>query len=95
MPPYTKDWSEPTGDEVLWRAAAKHLTPKRIDDAAAGDVLLFRMRAGSVAKHLGIQGQIGPVPTFIHAYSGHAVLESALSDPWQRRVVARFAFPKE
>ncbi len=95
VPAYTKDWSEPSGDEVLWRAAAKHLTPKPIDDAAAGDVLLFRMRAGSVAKHLGIQGQIGPVPTFIHAYSGHAVLESALSDPWQRRVVARFAFPKE
>jgi len=95
VPPYTKDWSEPSGDEVLWRAAANHLVPKPTDDAAVGDVLLFRMRAGSVAKHLGIQGQIGPVPTFIHAYSGHAVLESALSDPWQRRVVARFAFPKE
>ena len=95
VPAYTKDWSEPSGDEVLWRAAAKHLVVKPVAEAAIGDVLLFRMRAGSVAKHLGIQGQIGPVPTFIHAYSGHAVLESALSDPWQRRVVARFAFPKE
>jgi hypothetical protein len=56
--------------------------------------LLFRMRAGAVAKHLGIQGRIGAEASFIHAYSGHGVIESALTAPWARRVVARFAFPE-
>ena len=60
-----------------------------------GDVLLFRMQTGAVAKHLGVQAETGPAPTFIHAYSGHGVVESPLSRPWQRRIVARFAFPEE
>ena len=62
---------------------------------AEGDVLLFRMRAGSVAKHLGIMGRIGPEASFIHAYAGRAVTESALTLPWRRRIVARFEFPQE
>jgi len=94
-PAYTRDWSEPQGDERLWRAAARHFRPKPLTDGAAGDVLLFRMRAGSVAKHLGIAACIGPAPTFIHAYSGHSVVESPLSAPWGRRIVARFQFPEE
>jgi NlpC/P60 family putative phage cell wall peptidase len=92
-PAYTPDWSEPTGDEALWAAALRHLVPKALPDAAPGDVILFRMRDGAVAKHLGIQGDIGPRPTFIHAHSGRAVAEVALSPPWARRLVARFAFP--
>ncbi|KPP87241.1 MAG: Cell wall-associated hydrolases (invasion-associated proteins) [Rhodobacteraceae bacterium HLUCCA08] len=93
VPAYTPDWSEPQGAEVLWDAARAHLRPKRPEDAAPGDVLLFRMRAGAVAKHLGLQGAIGAAPTFIHSYQGHGVVESPLSRPWARRVVARFAFP--
>jgi hypothetical protein len=53
------------------------------------------MRAGAVAKHLGIAAETGARATFIHAYSGHGVVESALSLPWRRRIVARFAFPEE
>jgi len=56
---------------------------------------LFRMRAGGVAKHLGIVGRIGPEPSFIHSYTGHGVVESPFSTPWQRRVVAHFSFPEE
>lgn len=93
-PAYTQDWAEPAGDEVLLQAALRHLRPKRLEDAACGDVVLFRMRAGSVAKHLGIQAEIAPAPSFVHAYSGHAVTESALTPPWARRIVARFAFPE-
>jgi NlpC/P60 family putative phage cell wall peptidase len=89
------DWSEPQGDEALMRAAYRHLAPKPIALAQVGDVLLFRMRDGAVAKHLGLQSCIGPFPTFVHAYSGHGVIESALSAPWQRRIAARFAFPQE
>ncbi|MGK7652591.1 peptidase [Roseovarius sp. B08] len=94
VPPYSMDWSEPSRDEVLWRAARRHLAPAP-PAPAPGDILLFRMRNGSVAKHLGIAASLGVRPTFIHAYSGHAVVESPLSTPWQRRIVARFIFPEE
>jgi len=60
-----------------------------------GQVLLFRMRDGAVAKHLGLMAADGPRPTFIHAYTGHGVIESPLSDPWRRRVAARFMMTKE
>ena len=93
-PPYSRDWSEPSRDEVLWRAAARHLRGKSRENAEAGDVLLFRMRDGSVAKHLGIAAEIGPTPSFIHAYSGHGVVESSFTRPWKARLVARFAFPE-
>jgi NlpC/P60 family putative phage cell wall peptidase len=90
VPAYTADWAEPGRDEVLTRAAMRWLRPKSGADADPGDVLLFRMRAGRVAKHLGIAG---PHNSFIHAYTGHGVIESPLSEPWARRVVARFEFP--
>ena len=95
VPPYSMDWAEPQGDEVLLAAGLRHLRPKPLTRPAPGDVLLFRMREGSVAKHLGIQSRAGPSPAFIHAYSGHGVLECALTTPWRRRLVARFALPLE
>ena len=61
--------------------------------AARGDVLLFRMRDGAVAKHIGIQSEVGPRARFVHAYTGHGVIESPLSAPWARRIVARFTLP--
>ncbi len=94
VPAYSMDWSEPQGEERLWAAAMRHLMAKKVDDVAAGDVLLFRMRNGAVAKHLGLQGRLGENPSFIHAYSVHGVVESPLSAPWRRRIVARFAFPE-
>ena len=93
-PPYTPDWSEPAGDEVLMAACRRWLVAKPLQDAAAGDVLLFRMRPEAVAKHLGIQAEVGPEAGFIHAFSGHGVIESPLSEPWARRIAARFAFPE-
>lgn len=95
VPAYTMDWSEPQGEERLWAAALRHLLPKCKADESAGDVLLFRMRDRGVAKHLGLQGRVGAEPSFVHAYTGHGVIESALSAPWRRRIVARFEFPKE
>jgi len=92
VPAYSQDWAEPQGDEVLLRAALRYLIPQN-GQLRAGDVLLFRMREGAIAKHLGICAQAGKFARFIHAYSGHAVTESPLSQPWQRRVTARFAFP--
>jgi len=94
-PAYSMDWSEPARQEVLWQAAARHLLVKDLTEEAAGDVILFRMREGAVAKHLGVVAELGARASFIHAYSGHGVVETALSAPWRRRIVARFAFPEE
>jgi NlpC/P60 family putative phage cell wall peptidase len=94
VPAYTEDWAEPTREELLWEAAQRWLLPASLEIANAGDVLLFRMRDGSIAKHLGLQSATGDHPRFIHAYTGHGVIESSLSLPWQRRIVARFTFPE-
>ena len=93
IPAYTQDWSEQSNNEDLWQAARRWLLEVPRRDVAMGDVLLFRMRAGSVAKHLGIVSVVGPEASFIHAYTGHGVTESPLSAPWMRRVVAKFEFP--
>ncbi|CUJ38325.1 NlpC/P60 family protein [Cognatishimia activa] len=93
IPAYSQDWSETAQDEALWRASLRHLISKDLRKAEPGDILLFRMRDGAVAKHLGIQSAIGAEPKFIHAFAGHAVIENPLSQPWSRRIVARFAFP--
>lgn len=93
VPAYTPDWSEPQQSEQLWQAAGRHLKEKSLGDLACGDVILFRMRTGAVAKHLGIVGAGAPAPTFIHAYSGHGVVESPLTGPWLRRIAACFEFP--
>jgi NlpC/P60 family putative phage cell wall peptidase len=94
VPAYTMDWSEPQGDEQLLHACRRIMQAKSLDDDALGDVLLFRMRDGSVAKHLGLQSRIGANARFVHAYSGHGVIETSLTAPWYRRIVGRFAFPK-
>jgi NlpC/P60 family putative phage cell wall peptidase len=94
VPAYTEDWAEPDHREVLHAAATRWLVTKPLQDAAVGDVLLFRMRDGSIAKHLGLQSHVGAHPRFIHSYTGHGVIESSLSVPWQRRVAARFCFPE-
>jgi NlpC/P60 family putative phage cell wall peptidase len=94
VPPYSPDWAEPDHREVLFEAAARLLAPKPMLAAELGDVLLFRMRDGSIAKHLGLQSATGTHSKFIHAYTGYGVIESSLSLPWQRRIAARFAFPE-
>jgi len=94
VPAYTADWAEPGGHEILLGAARRWLSAKAVSQCAPGDVLLFRMRDGSIAKHLGIAALTGPHSSFIHAYTGHGVVESHLSDPWARRIVARFEFPE-
>lgn len=93
VPAYSMDWAEPAGDEALWQALAVHMREKPVANAAAGDVVLLRMRPGAVAKHVGVQAEAGPGASLIHAYWGHGVVESPLTEPWARRIVARFEFP--
>lgn len=93
-PPYSADWSEASGEERLLAAAMRHLVPIPLADAGPGDVLLFRMCPSAPAKHLavlvsgGVEGG-----RIIHAYSGHGVRETHLTNGWRRRVVATFRFP--
>jgi len=93
-PAYSMDWSEPSGEEVLMQAAAACLRRKHGLVPSIGDVVLFRMREGAVAKHLGIVSVLEPTSKFIHAYTGYGVVESSLSGPWMRRVVAIYGFPE-
>lgn len=93
VPRYTEDWAEPGNNEELWQAARRWLREVPRRDVCVGDVLLFRMRTGSVAKHLGIVSATLPHASFIHAYTGHGVTESPLSAPWLRRIAAKFEFP--
>lgn len=92
VPAYSMDWSEPQGEERLWAAAARHLRAKS-GAPGPGDVILFRMRQGAVAKHLGLVTTGGADARFVHAYARHGVVESPLSAPWARRIVAVFEFP--
>ena len=94
IPAYAPDWSETAGVEALADAARLWLCPKPPEAEALGDVVLFRMRAGAMAKPLGLISGLGACPSFIHAYSGHGVVETALSAPWRRKIVARFQFPE-
>lgn len=95
IPDYTPDWSEASGAERLFEAAQKHMRPVPLDAAMPGDVLLFRMRARGVAKHLGLMSQAMPQAKFVHAYSGHVVMESQLTEPWLARVASVFRFVEE
>jgi NlpC/P60 family putative phage cell wall peptidase len=94
VPAYTPDWSEPGRSEDLLAAAGRHLAPVAAGEARPGDVLVLRMRAGGVAKHVGIlaRSALGH-DTLIHAYSGHGVVESPLTPAWSRRVAGVFRFP--
>ena len=94
--PYSADWAEVTGEERLMAAATRHLAQVPAERAAPGDVLLFRMRESAAAKHLGIlTSRRIAGGRMIHAYSGHAVTESTLTEAWARRVAAVFRFPTE
>ncbi|MFV2093151.1 MAG: NlpC/P60 family protein, partial [Hyphomicrobiales bacterium] len=80
-PPYTPDWAEALGRETLLDAAGTHLHEIPASDAGPGDVLVFRMRAHAVAKHIGILSGRGRM---IHAYSGRDVVEVHLGPWWYR-----------
>lgn len=89
-PAYSRDWAEAHGREELLAGAARHLVAIEMAAAQAGDVLVFRMRKGAPAKHVGL---IASAATFIHAFEAAPAAEVALSNWWRRRAVAAFAFP--
>jgi NlpC/P60 family putative phage cell wall peptidase len=90
VPPYARDWAEAAASEPLAEAGLRHLAPVDADAFLPGDILLFRWRAGMVAKHAAI---VASPDTMIHAHDGAAVAEVALAPWWRRRIAYAFAFP--
>ncbi|MEC7796440.1 MAG: NlpC/P60 family protein [Pseudomonadota bacterium] len=96
VPPYSPDWAEAGGRELLREALERWLRPVSVEAMRAGDVLLFRMSPGVAAKHCAVLSAVeGPEPKMIHAYWGRAVVESWMGGWWRRRLVAAFRFPEE
>lgn len=91
LPPYARSWAEDGAGELMLAAAERWLLRAPGGEIAAGDVLLFRVSRGTVAKHCGIA--TGP-RSMVHAYDGHAVAETSIPDVWHRRLAARFRFPR-
>ncbi|MCE9650567.1 MAG: C40 family peptidase [Parvibaculum sp.] len=93
-PPYTPDWAEAPGDdgvrETMAEGARRHLDEIAAGEVRAGDVVLFRMRPGGPAKHAAI---LSAADRMIHAYSGRAVVETALSAWWRKKLAYAFRFP--
>jgi NlpC/P60 family putative phage cell wall peptidase len=90
-PAYTRDWAEASGEETLIEAAARHLVPLIGALPRAGDVIVFRLRSGFVAKHAAV---VATPSTFIHAMEGGPVTEVAFTPWWRRRIAGAFSFPK-
>jgi NlpC/P60 family putative phage cell wall peptidase len=107
-PPYSRDWAEASARETMIEAAARHLTPVDIGAAEPGDVLIFRLRPGAMAKHCAIVSSapggrpaIGLIAgheesaplLMIHAIECAAVCEVHVTAWWRRRIAAAFRFP--
>jgi NlpC/P60 family putative phage cell wall peptidase len=89
-PAYSRDWAEASGIETMLAGASEHLIAIGINEIAPGDVIVFRLRAGFVAKHAAI---VATDETMIHAMEGCPVAEVALSPWWRRRIAGAFRFP--
>lgn len=89
-PPYTRDWGESSGREVMWEAARAFLIEIPVGAAEPGALILFRMVASGPAKHCGI---LVPGSALIHARETTGVTREPFNLPWRRRAVAAFLFP--
>ncbi|WP_068310444.1 NlpC/P60 family protein [Polycladidibacter hongkongensis] len=90
LPAYTPDWGEVATCETLLDAAHTYFRQAELEPPAPGAVVVFRMRAGAMAKHAGL---ISGPDKMIHAQEGAGVVEVPYSGWWQRRAVAAFCFP--
>lgn len=89
-PGYSRDWGETSGAETLINAALRHLVTRAPGAEEIGDVLIFRMREGAVAKHAALLATPG---TMIHAMERCRAAEVPFGAWWRRRLAASFSFP--
>ena len=91
LPPYSRDWGETGAREPLAEAARKVMPEIPVTHLSPGALILFRMRAGAIAKHCGIL--VAP-DRFIHACERTGVIEERLDIAWPRRLAFAFLFPE-
>ena len=91
IPTYSPDWAEALGVETMLEGANRHLERVAVADAEPGDVLIFRFRRGTLAKHAGILSEENRM---IHALEGARVNEIYLGSWWRRRIAAVFRYPR-
>lgn len=90
-PAYTRTWGESDGQELMLQAASQHLN---IRDKASwfplqiADILIFRLRRGSVAKHAAIY--LGD-NRIIHSLEGIGVCEVNLIPLWEKKIAGVFS----
>jgi NlpC/P60 family putative phage cell wall peptidase len=89
-PPYSRDWAEATGVETMLDAARRHFVAVDSSEYRGGDVVVFRLRPGVVAKHAAI---LTGTHTMIHAMENAPVSEVSFCAWWRRRVAGVFRFP--
>ena len=90
IPPYSRDWGETGTREPLAEAARTVMVEIPVAEITAGALILFRMRAGAVAKHCGV---LTATDRFVHAYERTGVAEERLDAAWRRRLAFAFLFP--
>lgn len=90
LPAYTADWGETGAREIVLDFARRHMTVVGPDEEIAGDLLVFRWRPHTVAKHMGI---LCAPDRFIHAWENCGVCEVHLAPAWRRRIAGVYRFP--
>jgi NlpC/P60 family putative phage cell wall peptidase len=90
LPRYSRDWGETGTREPLAEASRTVMLEVPVTEMTPGALILFRMRAGAVAKHCGI---LTAPERFVHAYERTGVIEERLDSAWRRRLAFAFLFP--
>jgi NlpC/P60 family putative phage cell wall peptidase len=90
IPPYSPDWAEACGKEAFALEAKRILKPVPLTALAPTDLLLFRWKENSPAKHCAILTENN---TIIHAHDGACVAEVPFSPFWRKQLAYAFQFP--
>ncbi len=90
IPPYTRN-VHPGEAEELYEGLKAYVKEVELDKVQSGNILLFRMRAGYPARHLGLMID---EQHMIHAAEGYQVLKTGYGNFWRKRCVAVFEFPQ-
>lgn len=90
IPSYSPDWAESNkGREDMLSAANRYLDPIPMKEYQPGDVIVFRFRPTTAAKHCAI---VSYNDRMIHAHSGKTVIEVPIVPWWRTRIVGSFQF---
>jgi NlpC/P60 family putative phage cell wall peptidase len=93
-PPYPEHFGELGGTELFEEALTRNLIRIPTGSEQIGDVVLFRLRARAIARHVGFLAKHpGGFCSIVHAFSAHGVVESPLTSAWRSKTVRFFRFP--